>query len=254
MQKLYIFVGEGKDKDGNCRKTITDVTLSNGGAITDDIESADVIAALGGDGTIMRAAHIAKRLAIPVIGINLGKVGYMAELDKSEIPLIAKYFNGQYTEDKRMMLTVKVGSRTYYALNDAVFHSKNRHMCKFSLSCDGKEVNEYRGDGIIISTPTGSTAYSMSAGGSVIDPRLSCICVTPICAQSLTARPLIFEPKSKLSITAKSDEAMLTVDGNKPIAISKDSTVCIEKSKKAFRMIKLKEDGFFEVLRSKRLN
>ena len=254
MQKLYIFVGAGKDTDGKCRQAITDVTLASGGAITDDIESADVIAALGGDGTIMRAAHIAIKLGIPVIGINLGRVGYMAELDKSEISLSAKYFSTQYTEDRRMMLTVKVGSRTYYALNDAVFHSKNRHMCKYSLSCDSKEVNEYRGDGIIIATPTGSTAYSMSAGGSVIDPRLSCICVTPICAQSLTARPLIFEPKSKLSITALSEEAMLTVDGNKPISISKGNTVNIEKSKKTLRMIKLKEDGFFEVLRSKRPN
>ena len=254
MQKLYIFVGDGKDKDGVCRKAITEVTVANGGQIAENIEDASVIAALGGDGTIMRAARVASKLGIPVIGINLGRVGYMAELDKSEIPLIAKFFNGQYTEDKRMMLTVKIGSRTFYALNDAVFHSKNRHMCKYSLCCDGREVNEYRGDGLIVSTPTGSTAYSMSAGGSVIDPRLSCICVTPVCAQSLTARPLIFEPKSKLCVTAGSDEAMLTVDGSKPVSIAKGQTVYIEKSKKAFRMIKLKEDSFFEVLRSKRLN
>ncbi len=254
MQNLYIFVGDGKDKDGKCTKAITEVTLGCGGNITEDIEKADVIAALGGDGTIMRAAHIAAKLNIPVIGINLGRVGYMAELDGSEISLIAKYFNGQYTEDARMMLTVKVGSNTYYALNDAVFHSKNRHMCKYALSCDNREVNEYRGDGIIISTPTGSTAYSMSAGGSVIDPRLSCICVTPICAQSLTARPLIFEPKSKLCITAQCTEAMLTVDGSKPISITQSDSVSISKSKRVFKMIKLKEDSFFEVLRSKRLN
>ena len=254
MQNLYIFVGDGKDKDGKCTKAITEVTLGCGGNITEDIEKADVIAALGGDGTIMRAAHIAAKLNIPVIGINLGRVGYMAELDGSEISLIAKYFNGQYTEDARMMLTVKVGSNTYYALNDAVFHSKNRHMCKYALSCDNREVNEYRGDGIIISTPTGSTAYSMSAGGSVIDPRLSCICVTPICAQSLTARPLIFEPKSKLCVTAQCTEAMLTVDGSEPISITQGDSVSISKSKRVFKMIKLKEDSFFEVLRSKRLN
>lgn len=254
MQNLYIFVGDGKDKDGKCTRAITEVTLSCGSKITDDIEKSDVIAALGGDGTIMRAAHIASKLDIPVIGINLGRVGYMAELDGSEIPLIARYFDGQYTEDTRMMLTVKVGSRTYYALNDAVFHSKNRHMCKYALSCDSRDVNEYRGDGIIVSTPTGSTAYSMSAGGSVIDPRLSCICVTPICAQSLTARPLIFEPKSKLCVTAQCDEAMLTLDGSKPISVANGSKVNISKSKRVFKMIKLKENSFFEVLRSKRLN
>ena len=254
MQNLYIFVGDGKDKDGKCTKAITEVTLSCGGKITENIEKADVIAALGGDGTIMRAAHIASELDIPVIGINLGRVGYMAELDSSEIPLITKYFEGQYTEDMRMMLTVKAGSKTYFALNDAVFHSKNRHMCKYALSCDGREVNEYRGDGIIISTPTGSTAYSMSAGGSVIDPRLNCICVTPICSQSLTARPLIFEPKSKLCVTAQGKEATLTVDGGEPFPLKQGDTVCIAKSKRKFRMIKLKEDSFFEVLRIKRLN
>jgi NAD+ kinase len=140
-------------------------------------------------------------------------------------------------------------------LNDAVItKGAVARIVHVAVKCDGVQAMECGGDGVIVATPTGSTAYSMSAGGSVIDPRLSCICVTPICAQSLAARPLIFEPKSKLSIVAESDETMLTIDGNKPISITKNSVVNIEKSKKALRMIKLKEDGFFEVLRSKRFN
>ncbi len=254
MQKLYIFVGSNKDKDGQCREAIKRVVTSAGGQITESIEEASVIAALGGDGTMMRAAKLANEYGIPVIGINLGRVGYMAELDRSEIPLIAKYFAGEYREDARMMLKIRLGGKSFFALNDAVFHSKNRRMCRFALACDGRAVNDYRGDGIIFATPTGSTAYSMSAGGSVIDPRLKCICVTPICAQSLTARPLIFEQGSKLSVTSESDDTVLTVDGNEPFPIPKGKAVTIEKSRRSFRMIKLKEDGFFEVLRSKRLN
>jgi NAD+ kinase len=252
MQKLYIFVGSGKDADGQCRRAITEVVEKCGGSITENVSEASVIAALGGDGTIMRAAHLASEQGIPVIGINLGRIGYMAELDRSEIALVSKYFDGDYHEDARMMLTVRVGKDTYYALNDAVFHSQSRRMCKYTLTCNGGLVNEYRGDGVILATPTGSTAYSMSAGGSVIDPRLKCICVTPICTQSLTARPMIFSPDSSLSVTAQSDQCMITLDGQEPISLGMGETVTVEKSERKLRMIKLKKDGFYEVLRSKR--
>ncbi len=251
MQRLYVFVGKNKDLDGECRCAIAEAVKEVGGQITDDVSNADVIAALGGDGTIMRAAHLACEHGLPVIGINLGRIGYMAELDRSEVSLVKKYFNGDYKEDARMMLSVKVDGKTYYALNDAVFHSRNKHMCKYTLDCDGGQVNEYRGDGLILATPTGSTAYSMSAGGSVIDPRLECISVTPICPQSLTARPMIFSPESRLEVTAQSNECMMTVDGGTPIALEAGKSVTVEKSDIRLRMIKLKRDGFYEVLRSK---
>ncbi len=251
MQKLFVFVGRNKDADGECRRAIAQAVTQAGGQIVDSANDADVIAALGGDGTIMRAAHLACDKGIPVIGINLGRVGYMAELDRGEIPLIKKYFTKEYKEDVRMMLDVKAGDATYLALNDAVFHSQNKHMCKYELECDGGKVNEYRGDGLILATPTGSTAYSMAAGGSVIDPKLKCISVTPICPQSLTAKPMIFAPQSRLSVTAKGEECMLTIDGGTPISLAAGSVVTVQKSEQTLRMIKLKEDGFYEVLRSK---
>lgn len=251
MQRLYVFVGKNKDVDGECRRMVAKAVGEVGALITENVEEADVIAALGGDGTIMRAAHLACEHGLPVIGINLGRVGYMAELDKSEVSLIKNYFSGDYKEDTRMMLSVKTDGKTYYALNDAVFHSRNKHMCKYTLDCDGGRVNEYRGDGLILATPTGSTAYSMAAGGSVIDPKLECISVTPICPQSLTARPMIFAPESKLQVTAQSSECMITVDGGTPIALEAGKSVTVEKSEIRLRMIKLKKDGFYEVLRSK---
>ena len=251
MKKIYIFVGKNKDADGKCRKALEDTAIKYGATVTDDASEADVIAVLGGDGTIMRAAKEAIKHDIPVIGINLGRVGYMAELDKSEIPLISKFFNGEYTEEARMMLSIKAGKRVCYALNDAVFHSKNKHMSFFTLFCNGSTVNEYRGDGVILATPTGSTAYSMSAGGSVIDPRLKCICVTPICPQSLSARPLVFAPDSRFIISANSPDCVLTVDGGDPMPLDEGAIIEIKRSEKKLRMVKLKEDGFYEVLRKK---
>ena len=251
MQKLYVYVGKNKDADGECQKALAKVCQECGGEITENVAEASVIAALGGDGTIMRAAHLAGKYDVPVIGINLGRVGYMAELDKSEIPMIAGFFAGEYKEETRMMLRVKTPDRVLYALNDAVFHAKNKHMSKYTLYCNENEVNEYIGDGLILTTPTGSTAYSMAAGGSVIDPKLNCIGVTPICPQSLTARPLVFAPDSKLTVRAKGSECMLTVDGNEPQVLKDGATVEVCRSRRKLRMVKLKEDGFYNVLRNK---
>ena len=255
MQELiYIYVGKGKDADGKCRAALTEQWRACGGEVTEDVSLATVIAALGGDGTIMRAAHLAVKYDTPVIGVNLGRIGYMAELDEGEIPLISRYFTREYKEETRMMLRVEAEGRVLYALNDAVFHAKNKHMSHYTLSCNGNTVNEYRGDGIILSTPTGSTAYSMSAGGSVIDPRLSCIGVTPICPQSLMARPLVFAPDSKLTVRAESGECMLTVDGRDPQSLKCGSCVTVSRSRKRLKMLRLKGDGFYEVLRNKVLN
>lgn len=251
MQRLYIFVGKNKDVDGECRRAVTAVAGECGAVITEDIGTADVMIALGGDGTIMRAAHLACAHKLPVIGVNLGRIGYMAELDKSEISLIKGFFNGEYKEEERMLLNVKANDTVYQALNDAVFHSQNKHMCKYILSCDGNTVNDYRGDGLIIATPTGSTAYSTSAGGSVIDPKLECISVTPICPQSLTVRPMVFSSDNTFTVTAQSDECMMTVDGGTPIALKVGDSVTVEKSELRLRMIRLKNCGFYEVLRNK---
>ena len=251
MKKMYIFVGKGKDESGVCRRELTGVINRCGGKCVDRVEEADVIAVLGGDGTIMRAAHLAGNHNLPMIGINLGRVGYMAELDWSEIGLLRGYFDGNYREEERMMLAVNIEGKSYYALNDAVFHAKNKHMTQIMLKCNGNTVNEYRGDGLIIATPTGSTAYSMSGGGSVIDPRLRCICVTPICPQALGAKPLVFAPDSKLSLTAESQECMLTVDGGEAQALRSGTEAKVFRSRRSLRMIRLKEDGFYEVLRKK---
>lgn len=251
MRSIYIFTGENKDVDGKYRKLLTEKAALHGVKIADTAEGADAIAVLGGDGTILRVMPTALKYDIPVIGLNLGRIGYMAELDVNEDALISEFLSGSFYEEKRMTLSVEVSGQTCVALNDAVIHSGSTHMTRFRLFCNGNPVNTYRGDGLIFATPTGSTAYSMSAGGPVIDPSLDCIEITPICTQSLMARPLIFAPDSTLSVYAESDGCILTVDGGESVELSAGTEITVRRGKSSLRMIKLKNDGFYGVLRRK---
>ena len=251
MRSIYIFVGENKDVDGSCRRLITARAEERGVEVSDAPEKADAIVVLGGDGTILRATPIALKHDLPVIGFNLGRIGYMAELDVNEEALISELFSGSYFEEERMTLSVRTDGKEYTALNDAVLHSRSTHMIKYRLICNGDKVNTYRGDGLIFATPTGSTAYSMSAGGPVIDPTIECIEVTPICTQALMTRPLIFSPKSRLSVTVEAGDCILTVDGGQSIELPSGTKIEILKGERPLRMIKLKKDGFYGVLRRK---
>ncbi len=251
MHSIHIFIGENKDVDGKYRRLFAEKAEKHGVKIVDAPEKAEVIAVLGGDGTILRATPTALKYDIPVIGLNLGRIGYMAEIDATEDALISDFLSGGFFEEKRMTLSVELGDTKYTALNDAVLHSRSTHMIKFRLCCNGNPVNTYRGDGLIFATPTGSTAYSMSAGGPVIDPALECIEITPICVQSLMSRPLIFAPDSTLSVLIDSDDCIITVDGGKTVELKAGTEIKISKGERALRMIKLKKDGFYGVLRRK---
>lgn len=223
--------------------------------------SADAAIVLGGDGTILRSAQYAIREQCPILGVNLGRVGYMAEIGKDEVALITRLFEGRYKISERMTLNVRVidGDRSYtvceYALNDAVFHSASiGRVLGFTVYCDGARVAEHRGDGVIVSTPTGSTAYSMSAGGPVLDPVLECICVTPVCSVSPAARSMIFSADGEFHITACSDnrgEVFLSCDGSDGITISKNAKVIISRADKKAKLIAVGKKEFFNVLSKK---
>lgn len=248
---MYIFTGENKDTDGKCRKLLTEAAKKYGIETLSSPEKADVIAVLGGDGTILRVMPTACRYNIPVLGLNLGRIGYMAELDVSEEALISEFLKGNYREEERMTLSVEVNGAVMTALNDAVIHSHSTHMIRIGLGCNGSTVNTYRGDGLIFSTPTGSTAYSMSAGGPVIDPTLECIEVTPICPQSVISRTMIFAPDSRLSVSVPEENCILTVDGGGSAELKAGTEIHITRGERPLRMIKLKNDGFYGVLRRK---
>ena len=216
---------------------------------------------LGGDGTILRAAEKALKYDLPILGINLGRLGYMAELEKDEGELIDKIFTDNYGIEKRMTLSVEVitkdGATNHIGevLNDVVI-SKGRytHCIDIDLFADAKPVRTIRSDGLIIATPTGSTAYSMAAGGSVLDPTLECICATPIVPISRYACPLIFSGNSVLEVInndERADEWSLILDGEEKYSLLFGDKLVIKKSDKYVKMISLKEKSFFETLNNK---
>ncbi len=229
-----------------------------------DIETIpDVIIALGGDGSIMRAANRAARLGVPILGINLGKVGYLAELEPNETDLLTQLIKNDFTVERRSMFDVKLirGERTVkedICLNDAVIsHGSQLKIIETEVSCNGSSLGKFRSDGYIISTPTGTTAYSLSAGGPVVDPALEGICLVPICPYSLTARPIIISDKSTVEIkyiSSGRSDAILTVDGKSSSELMGNDRIVITKSRLTADFIKIKKDqknNFYRKLREK---
>ena len=222
---------------------------------------ADILIVLGGDGTILEAARRAAQRGTPILGINLGRLGYMAELELQELDRLDALFSKEYSLEERSMIRVELlGTggelRSFcHALNDAVISNGSMpHMIDLELFEGGESVTTYRADGLIVSTPTGSTAYSMSAGGSIIDPRAECVCVTPICPHSFGARPLIFSDQSTLeirNICTREKRLFLTVDGRMNFEFYYNQRVRITKSPLKTNLIRFKKCGFFRKLRQK---
>lgn len=218
---------------------------------------ANLIVVLGGDGSILEAARRASQRGTPILGINLGRLGYMAELEMREIDLLGRLFTGDYHLEKRSMLRVELYSGNElksfcHALNDAVISNGSvSRIIDMELSENGYPVSTYRADGLIIATPTGSTAYSMSAGGAVVDPAVHCFCVTPICPHSFAARPLIFSDDSVLEIRnvcAREKMLYLTVDGKMNFELYRNQVVRITKSTLQTSLIRFKDSGFYTKL------
>ena len=222
---------------------------------------ADILIVLGGDGTILEAARRSAQRGTPILGINLGRLGYMAELEMHELDQLSRLFTGDYRIDTRSMLRVELCTaggelRSFcYALNDAVISNGSvSRMIDLELSEGDNPVATYRADGLIIATPTGSTAYSMSAGGTVVDPRVPCFCVTPICPHSFVARPLIFSDDTTLrvrNVCVREKMLYLTVDGRINFELYRNQTVRVTKSSMQTRLIRLKSCGFYRKLRQK---
>ncbi len=223
-------------------------------------EAADVIIVLGGDGSILDAARRAAPLGKPLLGINMGHLGYMTELEMSEISLLSRLIEGNYRIDERSMLSVSVLSERgvrneSFALNDAVISNGSiSRVVDLELYEGGELVSAYRSDGIIVATPTGSTAYSMSAGGPIADPKLPCLCVTPVCPHSLSARSLLFRDDAVIDIKnvcQREKMLYLTIDGRINIEIYRGDTVRVTRAAMTTRLIRLQSGSFYDRLQKK---
>ena len=222
---------------------------------------AELLVVMGGDGSILEASRRAAMRKIPILGINLGHLGYMTELEMEELDLLGRLFDGNYQIEKRSMLSLEIldDNRTRissFALNEVAITNGSgiARIIDLELSERGALITPYRADGLIVATPTGSTAYSMSAGGTICDPRLNCLCVTPICPHSLAARPLIFPDDAVLEVRNTSNrEKMLTItaDGRINYEFYRGNVARITRSTMETQLIRLKEYSFYHKLRAK---
>ena len=221
--------------------------------------SCDFLVSLGGDGTLLSLVRKSYGFDRPVLGINAGNLGFLADIRLDETDrFLQKLCSGEYRIDHRMMLGGQVEkssgeSRSFFAFNDVVITSSiPSRMCVINGYIDGEKFNVYRGDGLIVSTPTGSTAYNLSAGGPVVFPLTRAIIITPLLAHSLgNQRPLVVPADFKLSFDSQSDDAMITIDGQERITIGADDTVHIYRAPYDAKLIHRLERNYFSVLREK---
>lgn len=224
------------------------------------LAQADVMVCFGGDGTILHAAKDAESYNVPILGVNMGSVGFMAELEHSELSQLSKLPTGKYVLENRMMLDVQVirgGKAVFHdiALNDAVV-TKGAVARVVDLAVYGDKVliSEFAGDGVILSTPTGSTAYAMSAGGPIVEPTAENIIFTPICAHALHAKAFVLGAERMVSVCMSQDNrksAYLSVDGGRAFKLIPGDRLEVTRSKRKTQLVKLTGRSFYEILNQK---
>lgn len=225
----------------------------------DIIGECDIILTVGGDGTILKWGKKAAFYDKLLIGVNTGRLGFMTTLEPESLDKLSILNTGEYSVSRRMLMNteIRAGGRkeNYTALNDVVlFKDVSSKLPEYIVRINGKIVTRIRADGLIFSTPTGSTAYALSAGGTIIEPTVECIQLTTLCAHSLFNRPMIFSGNDIISVSCKQYEgsqANITVDGGKPIPFSEGDEIILTKSDKSFRLIDIDGSSFYEAVRDK---
>jgi Predicted sugar kinase len=219
----------------------------------------DLLLVLGGDGTLLSMARLVGDLNVPILGVNLGGLGFLTALTIDELfPALEALLRGDLLVEERMMLAARVtrqGERLseYVALNDVVItKSAMSRIINLDVSVQGQFATAYRADGLIVSTPTGSTAYSLSAGGPIVFPTMDAIVLTPICSHTLTNRPIVLPGGQPIDVTLQSDQdVMLTMDGQVGFHLKRGDRIEIRRAAARIRLLRFPQKHFFSVLRTK---
>ncbi len=224
-------------------------------------EHADLVIAIGGDGTMLHASRLARESGTPILGINRGRLGFLADVTPDEmIASVEQVLNGNYTRDTRMLLEARLISddgeeSIAYALNDVVLKRRETgRMVDFSTRVDGAFVNTHSGDGLIVATPTGSTAYSLSCGGPIISPQLDAVVVVPVCPHTLTDRPLVIPARQSIEVELLERDgttASITIDGRHMGRIRPIDRLRISAAEQRVTLVHPPSYDFYEILRSK---
>ena len=225
-----------------------------------EINNTELVICFGGDGTILHMAKTATRKNVPILGVNIGTLGFMAELEATELDMLAKLANDEYTLDNRMMLDVVVQRDRDIifhdiGLNDVVITKGSvARIAHLGVKIDGTEAMQCGGDGIIVATPTGSTAYSLSAGGPIVEPGASNMLITPICAHDVMSRSMVASDKRTVTVELVQNarrNAYLSVDGGKSQRLNMGDVTTIRKSNLETKLVRLKDRSFYDVLTMK---
>lgn len=223
------------------------------------IRACDIAVTVGGDGTIIHHAKDAALYQKPLLGVNLGRVGFVANIEPDELDTLHQLVTGDYRIQRRMLLDITKSrngeSRSYTAVNEVAIHRDSlSSMVDISVDLNGERIISYRADGMLFSTPTGSTAYSFSAGGPVIEPEMRCILLTPVCPHALSSRQVVFDPDAVLTASvhpAYTLKCYMTVDGQDYVPVSSDDRITVRRSDRELQLIILKEKNFYTLLNEK---
>lgn len=222
------------------------------------LDGCDAVIAVGGDGSIIHAAKLAAVRHKPILGVNAGRLAFMAGLEDNELHLLSRLIEGDYSLDKRLMLKTNImrGNEVVdsdYCVNDCLItNEEKQRMTAIDVSLNFSRFNSYLCDGVLISTPTGSTAYSLSAGGPIVDPELESILLTPLCPHSLVDRSLIFRPDSVLTVNSAEEQTLcISADGMAPVIIEQGCHAEISRAEFTANFIRIKSDNFIDILYKK---
>ena len=266
MKTFHIYTNQLKDKDGSTTTYIRDYLVEKGCVCKECADdSVEGIIVLGGDGTMLRAAREYLGMNIPMIGVNLGTLGYLAEVEKDQIAAaLDSLIDDKYEVESRMMLSgIPVisgsGMEPMIALNDIVINRKGAlHVINFKIYVNGQLLSTYSADGMIISTPTGSTAYNLSAGGPIVEPRARLIMMTPVCSHSLANnRTIVLSEDDVIDVEiaeykpGEKQEVNASFDGRHPVNLNEGDKIRIIRSDKVTKIIKLSKVSFLETLQKK---
>jgi len=274
MNNFFIITNEKKDKDLLVTAKTKDFLESNGCNVSvlghvfledghytmskDVPEGTDCVITIGGDGTLIAAARDTVDLALPILGINQGTLGYLTDIEVDNIEnALKKLMEGSYSVEERMMLCgrvlnakgeVKAEER---ALNDIVLHNTRLSTSDYKLFVNSRFLSDYKADGMIVCTPTGSTAYSMSAGGPIIEPMARMMVITPVCPHKLNTRSIVISADDLVDVEVMDDASSVSFDGYTPCALEEGDTVNVRISSRVTRIVKIEQDSFLNVLSSK---
>lgn len=225
-----------------------------------ELPNAEMVICFGGDGTILHIAKAAARRDIPILGVNIGTMGFMAELENTELDKLRQLAKGEFTLDSRMMLDAVVHRQRDIVFHDICLNDVTvtkgavARVVHLNVKCDGTQVMECAGDGVIVATPTGSTAYSLSAGGPIVEPEAKNFIITPVCVHDISSRCIVTSDKRTVTVGLSRNarrNAYLSVDGGKAFRLNIGDAVTIQKSRLETKLIRLKDRSFFDVVNSK---